>query len=92
MEQLSSAEARRIALAAQGFGVQRSDKVTVAQWRRTIDRLCLHQIDSVNILVRAPINVKLPIDVEVGVRYSSDRPVTVVFRAIRRSVMARQPD
>ena len=53
MEQLSSAEARRIALAAQGFGVQRSDKVTAAQWRRTIDRLSLHQIDSVNILVRA---------------------------------------
>ena len=53
MEQLLSAEARRIALAAQGFGVQRSDKVTAAQWRRTIDRLSLHQIDSVNILVRA---------------------------------------
>ena len=46
MEQLSSAEARRIALAAQGFGVQRSDKVTAAQWRTTIDRLSLHQIDS----------------------------------------------
>jgi len=39
-----------------------------------------------------PINVKLPIDVEVGVRYSSDRPVTVVFRSIRRAVMAGQPD
>lgn len=53
MEQLSSAEARRIALAAQGFGLRRSNKVTVAQWRKTIDRLSLHQIDSVNILVRA---------------------------------------
>ena len=53
MEQISSAEARRIALAAQGFGVRRSDKVTAGQWLRTIDRLSLHQIDSVNILVRA---------------------------------------
>ncbi|RBP18356.1 hypothetical protein DFR50_101302 [Roseiarcus fermentans] len=53
MEQLSSAEARRIALAAQGFGVRRPGKVTAAQWLRTIDRLSLHQIDSVNILVRA---------------------------------------
>ena len=53
MDQLSPAEARRIALAAQGFGVRRSGKVTVAQLRRTIDRLSLHQIDSVNILVRA---------------------------------------
>ena len=39
-----------------------------------------------------PINVSPPIDVEVGVRSSSDRPVTVVLRAIRRCAMARQPD
>jgi uncharacterized protein YcaQ len=52
MEQLSPGDARRIALAAQGFG-NRPDKVTGAQWRKTIDRLSLHQIDSVNILVRA---------------------------------------
>jgi uncharacterized protein len=53
LEQISSAEARRVALAAQGFGVRRSDTVTAAHWRRTIDRLSLHQIDSVNVLVRA---------------------------------------
>ena len=53
MEQLSTAEARRIALAAQGFGARRPLKAAAAQWRRTIDRLSLHQIDSVNILVRA---------------------------------------
>ena len=53
MEQLSPAEARRIALAAQGFRARRPGKVTAAQWRKTIDRLSLHQIDSVNILVRA---------------------------------------
>jgi len=53
VEQLSTAEARRIALAAQGFGARRPLKAAAAQWRRTIDRLSLHQIDSVNILVRA---------------------------------------
>jgi len=52
-EALSLAEARRIALAAQGFGVPRPEKVTAARWLRTIDRLSLHQIDSVNVLVRA---------------------------------------
>jgi uncharacterized protein len=53
VEKLSPAEARRIALAAQGFGAKRPDKVTAARWLKTIDRLSLHQIDSVNILVRA---------------------------------------
>jgi uncharacterized protein YcaQ len=53
VERLSPTEARRIALAAQGFGARRPDGVTAAQWRKTIDRLSLHQIDSVNILVRA---------------------------------------
>jgi uncharacterized protein len=52
-EKLSPAEARRIALAAQGFGGSRPERVTGAQWLRTIDRLSLHQIDSVNVLVRA---------------------------------------
>jgi hypothetical protein len=52
VERFSPTEARRIALAAQGFGAQRPDKVTVAQWRKTIDRLSLHKIDSVNILFR----------------------------------------
>ena len=53
MEKLSLPEARRIALAAQGFGAPRPEKVTAARWMRTIDRLSLHQIDSVNVLVRA---------------------------------------
>ncbi|MFZ0602100.1 MAG: crosslink repair DNA glycosylase YcaQ family protein [Roseiarcus sp.] len=53
MEKLSLAEARRIALAAQGFGAPRPEKVTAARWMRTVDRLSLHQIDSVNVLVRA---------------------------------------
>ncbi len=53
MEKLSLAEARRIALAAQGFGGPRPEKVTASRWLKTIDRLSLHQIDSVNVLVRA---------------------------------------
>ena len=53
MEQLSPAEARRIALAAQGFGVGAPTRSPPRNGCRTIDRLSLHQIDSVNILVRA---------------------------------------
>jgi uncharacterized protein len=53
VKKLSLAEARRIALAAQGLGGSRPERVTAAQWLRTIDRLSLHQIDSVNVLVRA---------------------------------------
>ena len=53
VEKLSLAEARRIALAAQGFGAPRPERITTAQWLRTIHRLSLYQIDSVNVLVRA---------------------------------------
>jgi len=53
VEKLSLPEARRIALAAQGFGEPRPEKVTAARWLKTVDRLSLHQIDSVNVLVRA---------------------------------------
>lgn len=50
---LSLAAARRIALAAQGFGGAKAGHVGQAQLRREIDRLGLHQIDSVNVLSRA---------------------------------------
>lgn len=50
---LSLEEARRITLAAQGFGVRRPERPTAAQLRRTLDRLGLFQIDSVNVLARA---------------------------------------
>jgi uncharacterized protein YcaQ len=50
---LSLKAARRIALAAQGFGAGRPANVTRAHLARTIDRLGLHQIDSVNVLARA---------------------------------------
>ncbi|MCJ2132557.1 winged helix DNA-binding domain-containing protein [Methylobacterium sp. J-026] len=52
--ELSNAEARRIALAAQGFGrADRRADVGTARMRRAIGRLGLLQIDSVNVLVRA---------------------------------------
>jgi len=53
-DRLSLAAARRIALAAQGFGGAKPDRAT--NWRqlgRNLDRLGLHQIDSVNVLARA---------------------------------------
>ena len=50
---LSAGQARRIALAAQGFGRPHPDRVDQGDLRRTIGRLGLHQIDSVNALVRA---------------------------------------
>ena len=52
-EQISAAEARRIALAAQGFGARLPETVTARRLDRTLDGLALHQIDSVNVLSRA---------------------------------------
>lgn len=52
-EKLSLAQARRIALAAQGFGAKRPKSVGQSHLKREIERLALHQIDSVNILSRA---------------------------------------
>jgi len=53
VDKFSLAQARRIALAAQGFAGSRPERVTAARWLKTIDRLSLHQIDSANVLVRA---------------------------------------
>jgi uncharacterized protein len=50
---LSLAEARRIALGAQGFGQDRNKSVTWAGMARELKRLHLLQIDSVNVLVRS---------------------------------------
>lgn len=50
---LSLAEARRIALAAQGFARRQPLSRGAAGLRATVDRLGLFQIDSVNVLTRA---------------------------------------
>lgn len=53
-EKLSAASARRIALAAQGFGIARpAGAANLGHVKRVIDRLGLLQIDSVNVLARA---------------------------------------
>ena len=53
-DRLSLAEARRIALAAQGFGQPRSaDEAGKRDVRRVFERLGVVQIDSVNVLARA---------------------------------------
>lgn len=51
--EISLKEARRIALAAQGFGLRRPERPNAAHVRRVADRLGLFQIDSVNALTRA---------------------------------------
>jgi len=50
---VSLAAARRIALAAQGFGAARRPVTGWAPLGRILNRLALHQIDSVNVLARA---------------------------------------
>ncbi|WP_167737513.1 winged helix-turn-helix domain-containing protein [Sphingomonas parva] len=50
---LSLAGARRIALAASGFGRSRPGAVRRSDLARTVERLALHQIDSVNVVARA---------------------------------------
>ncbi|MFP5456706.1 winged helix-turn-helix domain-containing protein [Rhizorhabdus sp.] len=52
LHHISLAEARRIALAAQGFG-GRTATANPRKLAATLDRLSLHQIDSVNVLSRA---------------------------------------
>lgn len=53
VETLSNAQARRIALVAQGFGRAVPDAVGTRQLNKEIDRLGLLQIDSVNVFERS---------------------------------------
>lgn len=50
---LSSDEARRLALAAQGFDRSRPSVATTSHVKRLVDRLGVIQIDAVNVLTRA---------------------------------------
>ncbi len=53
-DQLSKAQARRIALAAQGFGIPRLERpVTIRDIQAVTNRLAQFQIDSINVVSRA---------------------------------------
>ena len=52
-QSLSRAQARRIALAAQGFLDRRHATPTMRTFARTLDRTGVLQVDSVNVLQRA---------------------------------------
>lgn len=85
MRELSLAQARRIALAAQGFGRPRPSRpdggrtVTMRDVQGLVDRLAQFQIDSINVLARAhlfPLFSRLgPYDPALLTRASSTRPV-----------------
>ena len=53
IEELSIAEARRVTLAAQGFGVARPTRASLRHVMGVVERLGVVQIDSVNVLCRA---------------------------------------
>lgn len=53
IERIGLPQARRIALAAQGFGQKQPPRPGPRHLLHTLDRLHLHQIDSVNVLSRA---------------------------------------
>ncbi|MGH3509906.1 MAG: winged helix-turn-helix domain-containing protein [Nocardioidaceae bacterium] len=79
---LSRAQARRIALAAQGFRDPRHAVPTMRTFSRTLGRTAVLQIDSVNVLQRAhymPHFSRMgPYDVELLRRASEERPRRIV--------------
>jgi hypothetical protein len=82
MQSLSTSQARRIALAAQGFLDKRHAAPTMRTFQRTLDRTGVLQVDSVNVLQRAhfmPLYSRMgPYDVQLLRRASEQRPRRVV--------------
>ncbi|MFM8266131.1 MAG: DNA glycosylase AlkZ-like family protein, partial [Acidimicrobiia bacterium] len=76
---LSIVDARRIALAAQGFGREHRGATDLSRFSSVIDRVGVLQIDSVNVLVRSQ---ELPIFARIG---AHDR--SVVAKAVARGKM-----
>ncbi len=82
MQSLSLAQARRIALAAQGFADKRHPAPTMRTFQRTLARTGVLQVDSVNVLQRAhymPLYSRMgPYAVDLLRRASEGRPRRVV--------------
>ncbi|KAA1421045.1 winged helix-turn-helix domain-containing protein [Nocardioides humilatus] len=82
MQSLSRAQARRIALAAQGFADKRHEVPTMRTFQRTLERTGVLQVDSVNVLQRAhfmPLYARMgPYDVDLLRRAAEGKPRRVV--------------
>ncbi|HEU4812361.1 MAG TPA: crosslink repair DNA glycosylase YcaQ family protein [Nocardioides sp.] len=82
MSHLSIAQARRVALAAQGFLDTRHATPTMRTFQRTLDRTGVLQVDSVNVLQRAhfmPLYSRMgPYDVEMLRRAAERKPRRIV--------------
>jgi uncharacterized protein YcaQ len=82
-DNLALAQARRIALAAQGFGAPRSEgEASKREVRRLIERLGAVQIDSVNVLARAH---TLPAFSRLG-RYRTEDLAALAYGGRRRAL------
>ena len=82
MQSMSLAQARRVALAAQGFLDKPHAEPTMRTFQRTLDRTGVLQVDSVNVLERAhymPLYSRMgPYDRDLLRRAAEDRPTRVV--------------
>ena len=81
-EQLSRAQARRVALVAQGFRDPRHTVPTMRTFSRTLERTGVLQVDSVNVLQRAhymPLFSRMgPYDTDMLKRASEKKPRRMV--------------